>query len=359
MMDQDNRAIAAEVHAEKDQQSAPATAAPSSLLPDSSPPSPSPQPLSVDVQSSSSSCAAVGNMQVVRLAACGERFHCLLGPHRLVLLLTVALVLCPTCFLVVASVLSVAARLWLFFLAVFSLSSLLSCAFSDPGIIRPSLSSTVSTPQSASLGQPSSSPGGVMSEVVTFRRHSTGETISTILVAHFCDVCHVMKPFRASHCRLCNVCVLRRDHHCPWTGTCIGQRNYRYFFAFVTSTFLLACSGLVASIASLGKRAGDENDGSGSKGDDGLVVRLVHAGLQTRMIEPTIALVCFAAMLLLGGLTWYHTMLVLENMTSIEDHKRQEQLVQGLPVQPNPFFTSYSANCEASLCSGKNIPSAL
>jgi palmitoyltransferase ZDHHC9/14/18 len=33
--------------------------------------------------------------------------------------------------------------------------------------------------------------------------------------------------------------VQRFDHHCPWIGTCVGKNNYKYFYLFLTSMFIL------------------------------------------------------------------------------------------------------------------------
>ncbi|KAK4209866.1 DHHC palmitoyltransferase-domain-containing protein [Rhypophila decipiens] len=55
----------------------------------------------------------------------------------------------------------------------------------------------------------------------------------------YCKTCNIWRPPRTYHCRLCDNCIETQDHHCVWFNNCVGRRNYRYFFAFVTSaTFL-------------------------------------------------------------------------------------------------------------------------
>jgi len=100
------------------------------------------------------------------------------------------------------------------------------CSFMDPGVLV--AAETELVPSAVH-------PDPLMVEtVVTFacdqeRRH-------TVMAGHaWCTTCLLRRTPRAHHCGRCGRCVSRWDHHCPWTGTCIGQRNYRYFYYFLSS----------------------------------------------------------------------------------------------------------------------------
>jgi len=60
-----------------------------------------------------------------------------------------------------------------------------------------------------------------------------------------CSTCKIPKPARSKHCSICNRCVARFDHHCGWMNKCIGEKNTRYFMAFLFWHFFLCVYGVV------------------------------------------------------------------------------------------------------------------
>ena len=81
-------------------------------------------------------------------------------------------------------------------------------------------------------------------------RLATSQTAAMDVPVKYCKTCNIWRPPRCYHCRVCDNCVETLDHHCVWLNNCVGRRNYRFFFAFVSSGTILA---LLLAFASLGQ----------------------------------------------------------------------------------------------------------
>ncbi|XP_010324831.1 probable protein S-acyltransferase 17 isoform X2 [Solanum lycopersicum] len=101
--------------------------------------------------------------------------------------------------------------------------------------------------------------GGILLFLLT--SFSDPGTVNAVNVSHYlsaypydniifsekeCPTCKIPKPARSKHCSICDRCVARFDHHCGWMNNCIGEKNSRYFMAFLFWHFLLCVYGAVA-----------------------------------------------------------------------------------------------------------------
>ncbi|KAJ5594480.1 uncharacterized protein N7459_000688 [Penicillium hispanicum] len=78
---------------------------------------------------------------------------------------------------------------------------------------------------------------------------ATSEVAAMDVPVKYCKTCNIWRPPRCYHCRVCDNCVETLDHHCVWLNNCVGRRNYRYFFAFVSSGTILALFLIGASLS--------------------------------------------------------------------------------------------------------------
>lgn len=127
-----------------------------------------------------------------------------------------------------------------------SLSSFIHASVSDPGIL----------PRNLHLMPPPEENEDPLRLAPpmndwTMIKSAQSATAAMEVPTKYCKTCNIWRPPRGHHCRICDNCIETQDHHCVWINNCVGRRNYRYFFAFVTSTMVLGLYLLGASLAQI------------------------------------------------------------------------------------------------------------
>lgn len=177
-----------------------------------------------------------------------------------------------------------------------------------------------------------SDPGTVTAENVA-QYISAYPCDNIIYVEKECSTCKISKPARSKHCGICDRCVARFDHHCGWMNNCIGEKNTRYFLAFLLWHFLICLYGATVLgfilAGQLKERRvvdiltiyyGVENSFSGLFP---YVVQWLVSSYNTQIL---VMLFLAIVSLLLAGFFGYHAHLCLTNTTTNETFKWQDYI---------------------------------
>lgn len=265
---------------------------------------------------------SVGNIRVYfRGAIC-------LGPDYAWMLMTMTIIVVTSVlFLIYTN--TVVVRVVCVCFGLPTLGLLFCCSTMDPGVCEKLLPPPTDAP-----------PREPLEEVVAYvdghghQQHATVER-------RWCCACNIYKPLRASHCSFCDVCIARRDHHCQWVGTCIGERNYPFYWLFLWSFLGLTLTLGFGSVWSVIEKWLSLAKDPAFAEENTFFLALARS----HFVEPVLVLFALILFCFLAPLTAYHTMLVAQNMTTIEE-------MRGSRGQAHYYSRGGCwENVKASLCS--------
>ena len=110
---------------------------------------------------------------------------------------------------------------------------------------------------------------------------------------YLCHTCRVVRPLRSKHCQALKRCVNKFDHYCPFVSNTIGRDNYKYFIGLL---FMYeVCAFLWETTATY------------------YILRVHSSGWIIAFGIYTIMWI-----LLVGGLLFFHSQLLIMNLTTNE-----------------------------------------
>eukprot|EP00747_Dinoflagellata_sp_TGD_P044790 gnl/TRDRNA2_/TRDRNA2_143467_c0_seq4.p1 gnl/TRDRNA2_/TRDRNA2_143467_c0~~gnl/TRDRNA2_/TRDRNA2_143467_c0_seq4.p1 ORF type:complete len:421 (-),score=40.18 gnl/TRDRNA2_/TRDRNA2_143467_c0_seq4:24-1286(-) len=215
------------------------------------------------------------------------------------------------------------------FLQIASLVLLVNTCFSDPGIMPRQKDYTEYFDSQTKMFRTKQPP-----------RYHDIVLHSHLFKVKYCTTCNIYRPPRCTHCSVCENCVEKFDHHCPWIGNCIGKRNYRRFYAFVTTTGTLNVYVLATSAAHLALTCQDMVVEENRSVSSAILMSMSEEPLSAALIVYSLLIVWFTV-----GLCLYHTYLILTNQTTYEQ-------IKGVYHHTgHPFHRGFFSNCAQILCS--------
>jgi palmitoyltransferase ZDHHC9/14/18 len=151
-----------------------------------------------------------------------------------------------------------------------------------------------------------------------------------------CPTCNIIRPLRSTHCKACDNCVEIFDHHCPWTGNCVGKRNYKYFYIFISLLHFLTCYLLSFSIVRIYYSTKDSQNN-------------LATALGETLVSLYVVIYNFLMMIFVSSLWFYHTVLIIINLTTKEELTKTFNKTVG-----NIFSRGCCNNIHSILCRKNN-----
>lgn len=176
-----------------------------------------------------------------------------------------------------------------------------------------------------------------------YRKNSKIFQLGYISHYKYCGTCSIMRPLRSSHCNDCNNCVERNDHHCPWIGNCVGKRNYIYFYLFVLSFSFILLYLIGFCIAHLWKYLYDKIRENDEALNSQKRANIVAYSLCDIIISLYIIIYCIVCLAFTLGLLFYHSYLIINNITTKETLKKTWNNNFGNPFNRNFSYNLYNS----------------